>query len=148
MAGTLARPQAGGRMWLDIPHSPLPSETLGYQPSHASPQVSRGGIAVFVGTPDGTPPKTRRLKAEPTSLSAKPSESFGLAPLGPVSRVQAPAPLAAAFNMAASLRLQPCSGLGGLPATYSTCSTDSLAAPKMLHRQRACLCTFIAAFNS
>ncbi len=80
MAGTLARPQAGGRMWLDIPHSPLPSETLGYQPSHASLPVSRGGIAVFVGIPNGTPPKTRRLKAEPKGrhLSNLPNPSASL----------------------------------------------------------------------
>ncbi len=81
-----------------LPYFPWSSETLGYQPSHASPPASRGGIAVFVGTPDGTPPKTRRLKAEPTSLSAKPSESFGLAPLGPVSRARCAAIFTAAFD--------------------------------------------------
>ncbi len=81
-----------------LPYFPWSSETLGYQPSHASPQASRGGIAVFVGTPNGTPPKTRRLKAEPECSCGLTSPSFGLACARSGLRGSRRASFNAAFN--------------------------------------------------
>ncbi len=131
MASTLARPQAGGRMWLDIPHSPLPSETLGYQPSHASPPVSRGGIAVFVGTPNGTPPKTRRLKAEPEDrhLPNLPNLRPRSARSGLRDALH-PASFTAAFNIPHIAHAHAeCSGLGALTCALSALRISWRASP-------------------
>ncbi len=142
-------------MWLDIPHSTLPSETLGYQPSRASLPVCRGGIAVFVGTPFGTPPKTRRLKAEPEDrhLSNLPNPSASLRSVRCRGHA-VPAPFITAFNFY-SCSMNRSSGLDVIDLLGHILGCNPILRPRSARsglRDGCTMCThpasFITAFNN